>query len=115
MPMRRAGASCSAGRWRATSAGERPLVCTPLFTSGSPAWRRRKAFGRLFRSERFGLERLRVPLAQLREQRGIVTAADRPAAVEQVEPRLLPHGVLLGGRKRAQGADVAPVAVFLEF
>src|SRR5688572_29283493 len=58
-------------------------------------------------------KRLFLPASDAREQRGVEFAADRPAAVPEVEARPLSHRVLLGGGERRQGADVAPVARLL--
>src|SRR5207302_4482715 len=61
------------------------------------------------------LERL-LALADARvgHHRRLVFAADRPAAVPQVEARALPHRVLLRGGECRQRADVTPVAALLE-
>src|SRR6185436_5050108 len=60
-------------------------------------------------------EPLVLAAAQPRDQRGVVLAADRPAAVPEIEARALPHRVLLRGGERGEGADVAPVGALFEF
>src|SRR2546423_15263256 len=100
--MRGAGARFSAVAWSAISAGLHPLVSTPLFIRASPDRRRLEldAF-------------LALQLAHARNERSIKFATDGPAAVPQVEARSRPHGVLLRGGERAQGAHVAPVGPLL--
>jgi len=47
------------------------------------------------------------------KQGGIELAADRPAAVPEIEARQITHGILPRGGKRGEGADVAPVTALL--
>src|SRR5690242_13031925 len=109
---RRAGGRSSAPAWRGTSAGQQPLVATRIFTGGLPRWNRlERRFGRLEGHVR--LASLLPPVAQLRQEGGVVLAADRPAPVPQVEARPAAHGVLLCGGERREGADVAPVRLLL--
>src|SRR5690242_6268151 len=92
-----AGEKCSAARWSETSAGLHPLVSTPLSTRGSRDGSSpdRENFGAL----------VVVPVAH--------RAADRPAAVPEVEARPRAHRVLLRGGERGQRADVAPIGGLL--
>ena len=91
----------------ATSAGRQPLVATPISTRSSPGCRSAEAVSPPPQ------RRARAASRALREQRRVVLAADRPAAVPEVEARPMPHRVLLRGGERRQRADVAPVGRLL--